>query len=224
MNFVKIEGLQDVYPERIEGTSEWYCCKIATNCFCDLYEAEEIVKSGNLYEGMTCVLIHYPDGQVYYPFVAKENVYVDSPVYCDNTLYFTVTNFAENILQVVAFRTEDFEQKVVFELSLDKVPNCYNLLLGVEPVMLYRLENRCEEEEYDLEVLWPEKKVFKTKVRQAPLFRDGDKMYFSEWFEEEEPDYNYHEQIIVKDWETGEEIERFDGQMKRMPNGDIWRM
>ena len=79
MNYVKIEGLQDTYPERIEGTSEWYCCKIATNCFCDLYEAEEIVKLGNVYEGMTCVLIHYPDGQVYYPFVAKENVYVENP-------------------------------------------------------------------------------------------------------------------------------------------------
>ena len=80
MNYIKIEGIEDAYPERIEGTSEWYCCKIATNCFCDLYEAEEIVKLGNVYEGMTCVLIHYPDGQVYYPFVAKENVYVEKMV------------------------------------------------------------------------------------------------------------------------------------------------
>ena len=224
MNFLKIEGLADVYPERIEGTSEWYCCKIATNCFCDLYEAEEIVKMGNTYEGMTCVLIHYPDGQVYYPFVAKENVYVDSPVYCNKSLYFTVTNFAENVLQVVAFSTEDFEQNVVCELSLDKVPNCYNLLLGVEPVMLYRLENRGESENNALKILWPEQKSFSMKDHQSFLFRDGDKMYFSEWFEEEEPDYNYHEQVIVRDWNTGEEIERFDGQLKRMPNGDVWVM
>ena len=58
MNYIKIEGIQDAYPERIEGTSEWYCCKIAANCFCDLYEAEEIVKAGHVYEGMNCVLIH----------------------------------------------------------------------------------------------------------------------------------------------------------------------
>lgn len=224
MNYIKIEGIEDAYPERIEGTSEWYCCKIATNCFCDLYEAEEIVKLGNVYEGMTCVLIHYPDGQVYYPFVAKENVYVEKPVFCDGVLYFIVADFAEKILQVVAFNTEDFEQKTVFELSMDEVPNCYNLLLGVEPVMLYRLENRGESEIHDLEVLWPEKKTIKTKDCQSFLFRDGDKVYFSEWFEEEEPDYNYYEQVVVRDWETGEEIERFNGQLHRMPNGDIWRM
>ena len=36
--------------------------------------------------------------------------------------------------------------------------------------------------------------------------------------------YNYYEQVVVRDWETGEEIERFNGQMHRMPNGDIWEM
>lgn len=219
MNYVKIEGLQDTYPERIEGTSEWYCCKIAANSFCDLYEAEEIVKMGNVYEGMTCVLIHYPDGQVYYPFVAKENVYVDSPVFCDNVLYFIVADFAEKILQVVAFSTENFEQKVVFEISLDEISNCYNLRLDVAPVMLFR-----EDEEHYLEVLWPEKKKFKVNDREVLNFRDGNKMYFSEWFEETEPDYNYYEQVVVRDWETGEEIERFNGQLHRMPNGDIWEM
>ena len=61
------------------------------------------------------------------------------------------------------------------------------------------------------------------KDREVLNFRDGDKVYSSEWFEDEEPDYNYYEQVVVRDWETGEEIERFDGQMHRMPNGDIWR-
>ena len=28
----------------------------------------------------------------------------------------------------------------------------------------------------------------------------------------------------LTDEETGEEIERFNGQLHRMPNGDIWRM
>ena len=218
MNYIKIEGLQDVYPERIEGTCEWYCCKIAANCFCDLYEAEEIVKMGQVYEGMTCVLIHYPDGQVYYPFVAKGNVYVEAPVYCDGELYFLVVDFTEKTIQIVAFNTEDFEQKVVLELPLETVPSCYNLRVEVAPVILIR-----EREDNVLEVIWPEKKTFKTNNHETIMFRDGDKVYFSEWFEEEEPDYNYHEQVVVRDWETGEEIERFDGQMCRMPNGDVWR-
>ena len=149
---------------------------------------------------------------------------MENPVFCDGVLYFIVADFTEKILQVVAFNTEDFEQKTIFELSMDEVPNCYNLLLGVEPLMLYRLENRGESEIHDLEVLWPEKKTIKTKDRQSFLFRDGDKVYFSEWFEEEAPEYNYYEQVIIRDWETGEEIERFNGQLHRMPNGDIWRM
>ena len=218
MNYIKIEGIQDAYPERIEGTSEWYSCKIATNCFCDLYEAEEIVKAGNVYEGMTCVLIHYPDGQVYYPFVAKENVYVEAPAFCNGVLYFIVVDFAEKLLQVVAFNTEDFEQKVVFDCPLEEIPSCYNLRIDVAPAMLL-----CENENKMLEVLWPKKKTFKVNERQSLLFRDGDRVYFSEWFEETEPEYHYYEQVVVRDWETGEEIERFEGQMHRMPNGDIWR-
>ena len=219
MNYIKIEGIQDAYPERIEGTSEWYCCKIAANCFGDLYEAEEIVKAGHVYEGMNCVLIHYPDGQVYYPFVAKENVYVEAPAYCDGVLYFIVADFAEKWIQVVAFNTENFEQKTVFELPLDEVPSCYNLRIDVAPAMLL-----CESEDNVIEVLWPEKRTFKLNNHEVINFRDGDKVYFSEWFEDEEPDYNYYEQVVVRDWETGEEIERFDGRMHRMPNGDIWRM
>lgn len=219
MNFIKIEGLQDVYPEKIEGTSEWYCCKIAKNCFCDLYEVEEILQAGETYEGMTCVLVHYPDGKVYYPFVTKENVYVDSPVFWDDVLYFLVADFNERTVQIVAFDTNDYEQKVVTELKLGESESWYNLMLHVAPVMLTR-----DTQENVLEVLYPEKKTFKMSDHEVMLFRDGDKIYFSEWFEEDEPNYEYHEMVIVRDWNTGEEIERFDGQLCRMPNGDIWVM
>lgn len=215
MNYIKIEDLQDVYPERIEGTSEWYCCKIAKNCFCDLYEVEEILQAGEVYEGMTCVLIHYPDGKVYYPFVTKENVYVDSPVFWEDVLYFLVADFNDRTIQIVAFDTQDYEQKVVVELSLDELKDCYGLRLEVAPIMLIRDGN-----ENVLEVIYPEKKTFKMSDHEGMLFRDGDKIYFSEWFE----DPDYHEMVIARDWNTGEEIERFDGQLCRMPNGDIWRL
>ena len=213
MKFVKIDDLKDVYPERIEGTSEWYCCKIAKNCFCDLFEAEEIINAGNVYEGMTCVLIHYPDRNVYYPFVTKENVYVEAPVFLDDVLYFLVVDFSEKTIQIVAFDAHTFEQKVIRELSLDEVPNCYNLMLDVSPLMLSYVSD-----ENVLEIVWPEKKSFKMNHHQVRLFRNDDKMYFSEWFE----DPDYHEMVVVRDWETGEELDRFDGQMCRMPNGDVW--
>ena len=215
MKFRKIEGLQDVCPERIEGTDEWYCCKIAKNCFCDLYEAEEIVKSGQVYEGMTCVLIHYPDRNVYYPFVTKENVYVDAPVYWDGALYFLVVDFTEKKIGIVAFDTAMYEIQTVEEFSLDEVENCYNLMLRVAPVVLVRDGNKNV-----LDVIYPEKKQFKMSNHEVFLFKDEEKMYFSEWQEDPE----YREMVVVRDWNTGKEIERFDGQLWRMPNGDVWVM
>ena len=215
MKFRKIEGLQDVCPEQIEGTDEWYCCKIAKNCFCDLYEAEEIVKAGQVYEGMTCVLIHYPDRNVYYPFVTKENVYVDAPVYWDGSLYFLVVDFMVEKIEIIAFDTAMYEIQTVMELSLKEVTDCYNLMLKVAPVLLIRDGN-----EDVLEVIYPEKKHFKMGNHEVFLFKDEDKMYFSDWQEDPE----YREMVVVRDWNTGKEMERFDGQLWRMPNGDVWVM
>ena len=54
---------------------------MSKDCFCDLYEAEEIVKDGKIFPGMTCHLIHYPEGIVYSPFKLDENVYVEQPIW-----------------------------------------------------------------------------------------------------------------------------------------------
>lgn len=61
MNVIKIEGISDSYPEPIEGTFEWFYCRESNDNFCDLYEADEIVKSGQKYSGSVCHLIHYPE-------------------------------------------------------------------------------------------------------------------------------------------------------------------
>ena len=215
MKFRKNEGLQDVCPEPIEGTDEWYCCKIAKNCFCDLYEAEEIVRNGQVYDGMICALIHYPDRNVYYPFVTKENVYVDAPVYWDGALYFLRVDFSAEKIEIVSFDTTMYEIQTVEEFGLDQVEDCYNLMLRVAPVMLVKDGNKS-----GLDVIYPEKKHFEMSNHEVFLFKDEDKMYFSEWFEDPE----YHEMVVVREWETGKEVERYDGSLWRMPNGDIWRL
>ncbi|MDU1322843.1 MAG: hypothetical protein E6931_15220 [Clostridium botulinum] len=76
MNIIKIDGISESYPEQVDGIMEWYFCKDSNNCFCDLYEAEEIIKSGKSFPGMVCHLIHYPEGTVYSPFVMRENIYI----------------------------------------------------------------------------------------------------------------------------------------------------
>ena len=122
---------------------------------------------------------------------------MDSPVFWDNVLYFLVVDFNEKIIQIVAFDTQDYEQKVVTEMSLDEVENCYNLRLDVAPILLVQ-----DRKENCLQVYYPEDKRFKIGDHETLLFRDGNKVYFSQWFE----DPDYHEMVIVRDWETGSEI------------------
>lgn len=213
MKYLKIDGLTDVYPEPVEGTSEWYYCKLAKSTFCDLYEAEEIINSGNVYDGMSCVLIHYPDGEVIRPFELEENVYIDAPVFYEGVLYFLVVNFNQNKIQIVAYTPKSKDKSTIAELPLSDVEDCYNLLLRVAPVLLIREAN-----DGYLNILWPEKKKIEIGDTEGLMFRDGDNLYCSEWYEDSE----YHERIIVRDWNTGEVKEKFEGQMNRMPNGDIW--
>ena len=97
-------------------------------------EKSQKVIMGNLpYPINKCRLLFIPNekatkgaisGDVYYDRMqefgfAKENVYVEAPSFCDGVLYFIMVDFAERTLQIVAFNTEDFEQKTVFELPLD---------------------------------------------------------------------------------------------------------
>lgn len=213
MKYLKIDGLTDVYPEQVEGTSEWYYCKLAKNTFCDLYEAEDIIKSGNIYQGMNCVLIHYPDGEVIRPFEIKENMYVDVPVFYDGILYFLVVDFNQKQIQIISYNPNTRKKSTVTEIPLSEVEDCYNLLLRVAPVLLIREAN-----DGYLNVIWPEKKKIKIGDTEGLMFCDGDNLYCSEWYEDTE----YHEMIIIRDWNTGQVKEKFEGQMIRMPNGDIW--
>lgn len=54
--------------------------------------------------------------------------------------------------------------------------------------------------------------------------RDGDKLYFSRWYEEgDDADYRYWEETVVRDL-TGEIIEVYPGDVRKMPNGEMWHL
>jgi len=212
MDFLKIEGLRDVYPEPVEGTSEWYACSLGP-VGCDLYESQELVAMGKPFGGIGRALIHYPDGKALFPFAPAEKRYVEHPVYWDGKLYFLVADFAEDSLRIVSLDEKSAEQEIVAELALSRVGSCYNLRLLVGPVVLIRRER-----DGLLEILWPEERAFPIRKRENALFRDGGRLYCSEWHE----DPDYHEKILVRSWDTGTIVESFGGQMRRMPDGRIW--
>ena len=71
----------------------------------------------------------------------------------------------------------------------------------------------------DFRVLWPEKTAFPVGDRESYAFRDGNRLYFSEWLE----DPVYREETVVRDV-TGKILERFRGDVMRMPGGEVWRL
>ncbi len=215
MNIIKIEGISGLYPEQIEGTSEWYYCKEGKNCFCDLYEAEEIVKSGKEFSGMTCHLIHYPEGTVYSPFKLQENRYIEGPVWDNGKLYFLSVDFTIQRIQIYSYLLNEEIIELIKELPLGIVKDCYNLMLKVSPITLTRDEN-----EGILEVVWPNNREIQVGPTETLLFRDEDDLYLSEWHEN--PEYN--ENVIVRDLKTGKIKEKQPGYLCRLPDGVYWRI
>ena len=215
MNVIKIEGISDSYPEPIEGTFEWFYCRESNDNFCDLYEAEEIVKSGQKYSGSVCHLIHYPEGKVYSPFKQKENVYIERPVWDKGAFYFLKVDFSVLKMQIYSYFPNSQRLEIVKELPLELVEDCYNLMLKVSPLMLTRAgKNK------SYEIIWPENKIIEIGDTETLLFRDGKDLYFTAWWE----DPKYHESISVRDVNTGEVKESYPGYLCRMPNGVYWRI
>ncbi|BBF43779.1 hypothetical protein lbkm_2467 [Lachnospiraceae bacterium KM106-2] len=215
MKIKNIEGLSDVYLEQIEGTSEWYFCKQCEDSFCDLYEAEEIIKEKGKFSGATCYLIHYPDGEVFRPFEMRKNIYIEAPVWDNGKIGFLEVDFLMNKINVYYYMPEDKKLVKLAELPLESVEDCYNLRLKSTPLMLGRDGN-----EGKYEIIWPVRKTILMGDRETLMFRQDEKLYFNDWYENPE----YHEEVVVRDINTGLVMERFCGNIYRMPDGTYWRI
>ena len=215
MNIIKIKGIPESYPELVDGTIEWYFCQESKNCFCDLYEAEEIVKSGEIFSGMTCHLIHYPEGTVHSPFELKENVYIEKPIWDKGKLYFLSVDFYKQKIQIYSYFPDNQKIEMMKELPLGIVEDCYNLMLKVSPLMLCRDANNGI-----YEIVWPENKKIEIGQTEGLLFRDGEDLYFSEWYEDPE----YHENVIIRDLYTGKIKEKYSGYLRKLPKGVYWKI
>ena len=215
MKIQEIQGLTNGYLEQLEGTSEWYYCKQCETSFCDLYEAEEIIKETGEFAGATCYLVHYPDGEVIRPFEMRKNCYVEAPVFDDGKIGFLEVDFEARTIRIHYYLPEERRLVTLAELPLDSVKDCYNLSLRQSPLLLGRDAN-----DGKYEVIWPVRKNVPIGEAESLMFCDGDKMYFASWYEDPE----YHEEVVIRLLQTGEELERFPGTIQRMPDGTYWRL
>ncbi len=205
----KIEIFGITYIEPLDGSTEWYYG--SDYAAGDLYEAEEAYRNGYTFEQNRVLFIHYPDGEVVEPVKAQPNQYLGRPVFYDGKIINLLVDFSEGEIQILAYDHESKKQSPIVTLPLTAVKDCYNLLLRTSPIMLTR-HNKL------FEVIWPERMSYIVSEREGLYFRDGDKLYFQEWFE----DPDYREELVVRDFHTGEILERHPGSIRQMPDGQNW--
>ena len=145
----------------------------------------------------------------------EENVYIEQPVWDNGTLYFLRVDFIKQIIQIYSYFPENQVLDIMKELPLSIVDDCYNLMLKITPLMLCRDANNSI-----YEIVWPENKKIEIGETEELLFRDGEDLYFSEWYENPE----YHENVIVRDLNSGEIKGKYQGYLCRMPNGVFWKI
>ncbi len=197
------------YIEAFDGTEEWYWGEDYIHG--DLYEAEEIYKKGCEVTSNRLIFVHYPDGEVKEPILAKKGQYFGRPFYYENQIIILLVDFPKQEIKIISYDTMECKEIVTLPLSIAK--DCYNLLLKDYPLMLTR-----QGKENNFEILWPEKVKFPMKGWESFDFRRGNKLYFESWDEENDNS----DQVVVRDINTGEIIDKMPGSIKPMPNGQQW--
>lgn len=206
---IPTQGLN--YIEPLEGSQTWYW---GTDFMSgDLYEAEEVFRQGAPMRPNKLVFVHYPDGRVVQPVTAGEGQYFGRPLFYDNRIVLLMVDFPAGSIRILQFDEEGERCLQSDSLPLSEVKDCYNLMLKTAPLMLTRQGG-----DDTLQILWPERAEVSVGDHESFLFRRGDGLYFSSWYEDPE----YREELLVRSVTTGEILDRRAGSLMEMPDGQLW--
>lgn len=209
MKRIVTNGITDLEP--LQGSSEWYWgADYARN---DLYEAEELFRSGHPVQKNRLLLVHRPEGTVYEPVRTEPGQYLGRPVYHEGQVVLLLVDFQKAEIRILLFRETDGTTEPLAVLPLSIVTDCYNLMLEASPLLLTRSahDNR-------FQILWPERRDFAVEDHEYFAFLEENKLYTWVWYE----DPDYREDVLVRDYDTGEVLERIPGNLRTMPDGQHW--
>jgi hypothetical protein len=178
----------------------------------DLYEAEELYGDGHRIRRNRLIFVHCPDGRVAEPVKAKDGQYFGSPAFDGGCPVILLADFPAGELCILRYDDARGEVTPIVTLPRSAVEDCYNLMLHRAPLMLTRQTSE------RFQVIWPEKADFPIHGAESFVFREGDRLYFSRWYE----DPDYREEVVVRRFPTGEIIGRFHGSLNEMPDGQHW--
>ncbi len=208
MKRIDTQGI--AYFDLLEGSTEWYWGMDYTSG--DLYEAEELFRMGHRIRQNRLLFLHYPDGRLLQPFLAKEGQYLGRPIFADGRITLLLADFPAGLLSILAHDAASGQNETLATMPLAKIKDCYNLTLHGWPLMLARQGG-----DGLFQILWPQRQEFRIANTESFDFRDGERLYFSQWFE----DPDYREELVLRRLD-GEILERRPGTVKHMPNGEKW--
>lgn len=191
----------------------------------DLYEAEELYRDGHKVKRNRCIYVRYPDGQVIEPIIAEEGQYLGRPTICgEDKIYQLLVDFANKEINIMCFNPDEIlkgtKVKKVEKLPLSITEDCYNLMLHTKPLIMTRQSDN------HFQLLWAETDGrmeidFAIDRCESFAFMQDEKLYFHSWWEKEEPEYEYHEEVIVRNYK-GEVLEKNDGGLCEIYPGQYW--
>lgn len=210
MKRIETQGI--TYIEPLDGNrGEWYWGSDYASG--DLYEAQELFQDKHCVTQNKLLFVHYPDGRVIQPVVAEPGQYFGRPIFAEGKILILMVDFPTGKIRILQYDDALGQTALVAEAPLSAVKDCYNLALEASPLMLIR-----QGMDGEFQMIWPESAAFPIGEREALLFRDGKKLYFTTWQNEPE----YQEEILVRSISTGEIIERIPGTLMFMPDGQKW--
>lgn len=210
MKRIETQGI--TYIEPLDGSrGEWYWGTDYASG--DLYEAEELFRDGHPVSRNKLIFVHYPEGRTVQPIAAKQGQYFGRPIFYRGKITILLADFPAGQIRILQYDGAPGQVSTLVEIPLSTVEDCYNLMLKTEPLMLTR-----QGMDDKFQIIWPEHMTLQMGEREAFLFREGQKLYFSAW--EEDPEYR--EEVLVRNMDTGEIIEHMPGTLISMPDGQRW--
>lgn len=194
--------------ELLPGSSEWYWGTDYASG--DLHEAEDVFRSGHPIRKNRLLLVHRPEGKVYEPVSPESGQYLGRPAYHDGQVVLLLVDFPKGEIHILAFHETDGTTEQLAVLPLSIADDCCNLMLETSPFMLIRSGHNNR-----IQLLWPERRDFAVEENEYFAFLDRNRLYTTVWYE----DPDYREELLVRDYETGELLERIPGSFRQMPDG-----
>ena len=210
MDYTRIDTGGITYFAPLEG-SGWHWGMDHTDG--DLYEAEELFRDRHRISRNRLLFLHFPDGRLAEPVKAKEGQYLGRPAASGGQIYCLSVDFAEKAIRIIRCREDMEGAEEIVRLPLETVPDCYNLMLHTEPLTLTR-----QGHENMFQIVWPEQGSFEISPRESLDSREGDRLIFSEWFE----DPDYREETVIRQVPDGKILERLPGAWLKTPDGKHW--